>query len=397
MKLGISSKRATAGTIFLALSSIYLAGMAWLWAGIIYVSGSAHIDLFAIFLLSAIFWFCVGGFLLLRHDWRLPLPSAAELPDSLIVGLLAAAALATLSHYIALGQIPLLTATRSSDYLEIAKIRQSINYGSPVFNYLSPLLVKVVYPILAIALFKRGRPWLAALALLLGIAYGASLMQKSYPLYVAMPAVVYLALSRRFAAAACTGAVACIVVVAMAMIANPSGPAGGAGSNVAPAASKAIGAGLIHRVLLTPGESVVEWFDAFPSAFPFEHGCGYRFVAPVLGCRFVNNADLMYLRTSPVYVLQGLKGQRNAAHFAEEYANFGPAGLALAAFLAAIAILLAAVLTAGLGIEAALSINAPFIITLTSSALHTTLLSGGWAAAIALSIILINHERQPYR
>jgi hypothetical protein len=393
----------TAGTIFLLLSSIYAAGMAWLWAAIFAVSGFAHIDLFAIFLPSAMAWFCIGWFTLRSRDWRLP-QWAIRVPDGLIAGLLAAAVVAGLAHYLALGRIPLLSAMKSSDVIEIAKIRQSINYGSPVFNYLSPLLVKAVFPVLAIASFKRGRPWLAALILLLGMAYAASLMQKSYPLYVAVPAAAYLALSRRFATAAGVAAIACLVVVTMAMIANPPGPAGiaageagSAGSNTALPVPKAIGAGLIHRILLTPGESVVEWFDAFPAVFPFEHGCGYRFVAPVLGCRFVNNADLIYLRSSPVYVLEGLKGQRNAAHFAEEYANFGPAGLALAPFLAAIAILLAAVLTAGLGIEAALSINAPFIMTLTSSALHTTLLSGGWAAAIALSIILLDHQRQPDR
>ncbi|HEY2890943.1 MAG TPA: hypothetical protein VGJ31_09965 [Dongiaceae bacterium] len=379
---------------FLALSSIYLAVMVWVWVGVFAASGLTHFGLFAVFLPSAIFWFGAGWFVLFLRDWRLPLPKAV-VPDRLIMGLLAAATLASLSHYIVLGRIPLLTAAQSSDYLEIARIRQSINYGSPVFNYLSPLLVKAVYPVLTIAFFKRSRTGLAVLALLLGMAYGASLMQKSYPLYVAIPAAAYLGLSRRFAAAACAGAVACIVVVAMATIANPPGPP--AGSTATLPVRKAIGAGLAHRILLTPGETVVQWFDTFPAVYPFEHGCGYRFVALVLGCRFVNNADLIYLLTAPEYVSQGLIGERNAAHFSEEYANFGPAGLAFSAFLAAFAILIAAVLTAGLGAEIALSINAPFIVILTSSALHTTLLSGGWAAAIALSLILLGRVRQPHR
>jgi hypothetical protein len=384
----------TTRATFLTLSSIYLAGMAWVWAGVFAASGFTHIDLFVVFLPSAVFWFSAGWLVLFLRDWRLPLPGAA-IPDSVIMGLLGVAALISLSQYIALGQIPLLTATRSSDFLEIARIRQSINYGSPIFNYLSPLLVKVIYPVFAIAFFKRGRTGLAVLALLLGMAYGASLMQKSYPLYVAIPAAFYLGLSRRFAAAACVAAVACVVVVAMATIANPSGPA--AGGTAAPPVRKAIGAGLAHRILLTPGEAVTQWFDAFPAVYPFEHGCGYRFAAPALGCRFVNNADLIYLHTSPEYVSQGLRGEMNAAHFAEEYANFGLAGLALSAFLAAFVILIAAVLTAGLGAEIALSINAPFIVILTSTALHTTLLSGGWAAAIALSLVLLGRARQPYQ
>ncbi|HEX3065733.1 MAG TPA: hypothetical protein VFA91_01810 [Candidatus Polarisedimenticolia bacterium] len=387
----------TTRAAFLLLSSIYLAGMAWVWAGVFAASGFTYIGLFAVFLPSAVFWFSAGWFVLFLRDWRLPLPRVA-IPDGVIMGLLAAAALASLIQFIALGQIPLLIATRSSDYLEIARIRQSINYGSPIFNYLSPLLVKVIYPILAIAFFKMGRTGLAVIALLLGMAYGASLMQKSYPLYVALPAAAYLGLSRRFAAAVGTATLACVVVVAMATIANPPGPASVAsGGTVTLPARKAIGAGLAHRILLTPGETVVQWFDAFPAVYPFEHGCGYRFAAPVLGCRFVNNADLIYLQTSPEYVSQGLKGEMNAAHFSEEYANFGSAGLALSAFLAAFVLLIAAVLTAGLGAEIALSINIPFIAILTSTALHTTLLSGGWAAAIALSLILLGRAQQPHQ
>jgi hypothetical protein len=387
-------------TNFLALASIYAVSMIWVWAGIFAASGFAHFDLFAIFLPSAILCFGIAWLVLRRFELRLAPPSPA-VPDSMVAALLGAAMLAALGQYISLGQIPLLNAVRSSDYMEIAKIRQSINYGSPVFNYLSPLLVKVVYPVLAIALFRRGRNGLALLALLAGMAYGASLMQKSFPLYVAIPVAAYLGLSRRFASATAAGAAACLVVVAMALIANPAGPASGAGVQVNGGASaanlpapKAVGAGLIHRVLLTPGEVVVEWFDAFPAAYPFEHGCGYRFAAPLLGCHFVNNSDLMYRHTAPEYVAQGLKGSRNAAHFAEEYANFGPAGLALAPFLAAFVVSIAAMLTAGLGPEIALSINAPFIITLTSSALHTTLLSGGWAAAIVLSLILLGRSPQ---
>jgi hypothetical protein len=144
---------------FLALSSIYLGCMAWVWAGVFAASGFTYIGLFAVFLPSAVFWFSAGWFVLFRRDWRLPIPKFT-VPDRLVMGLLAAAALASLSQYIALGEIPLLTAVKSSDYLEIARIRQSINYGSPVFDYLSPLLVKVVYPVLAIAYSKgAGRVW----------------------------------------------------------------------------------------------------------------------------------------------------------------------------------------------------------------------------------------------
>ncbi len=375
--------------VYLALSSIYLAGMIWVWAGVFLGGGSAHLDLFAIFALSAVLWFVIAWIALPRLASLLPLPSI-RLSDGVALGLLVAALLASIGQYLSLGQIPMVSAARSSDYIEIAKIRQSINDGPPVFNYLSPLLVKVVYPVLTIRFFQRGRFALAALVLLLGMAFGASLMQKSFPLYVAVPVSVYLALSRRFVAGACAGAAACVVIVAMTSIANPPDPADAiAGQGTVPLARKAIGAGLIHRILLVPGETVVEWFDAFPAAYPFEHGCGYRFAAPALGCDFVNNSQLVYLYAAPDYVAKGLKGARNAAHFAEEYANFGPAGLALSPFLAALAILLASALTSVLGFEMALPVNAPFILALTSSALHTTLLSGGWAAAIALSLILL--------
>ncbi len=371
--------------------------MIWVWAGVLTASGTLYTGLGTTFLLSAILWFAIAAFVLQRSPWQLPLPSIA-ISDQVIVALLLATALASLAHYVELGGIPLLAAIGSSDFIEIAKIRQSINYGSPVFNYLSPLLVKVIYPVLAIALFRRNLRSLAMLTLLLGMAYGATLMQKSFPFYVAIPVAIYLGLSRRFALAALTVAAAVVVVVAMATIANPPGSVDPADqpANTLPA-RKDIGAGLTHRILLTPGEVVVEWFDAFPADYAFEHGCGYRFAAPLLGCRFVNNPELMYRHTASDFVAMGLIGLKNAAHFAEEYANFGTGGLAFASFLAAFVLLIAAVLTAGLGMEVAISINAPFIVALTSSALHTTLLSGGWAAAIALSLILLGRNPQQPR
>lgn len=378
---------------FLALSSIYAVGMIWVWAGVLAASSAAYVNLGAIFLLSAIFWFGIAALALWRLRWQLPLPDLAT-PDWLVLTLLAATVLASLIHYVDLGGVPLLTAMGSSDFIEIAKIRQSINYGSPVFNYLAPLLVKVVYPVLAIALFQRKRTGFALLALILGMAYGATLMQKSFPLYVAIPVAIYLGLSRRFAFSILTVVAAGIIVVAMARVANPPAPPSPVASPIT-VTHNDIGAGLLHRVLLTPGKAVVEWLAAFPTDYAFEHGCGYRFAAPLLGCRFVNNSELMYRHTAPDYVAMGLNGTRNAAHFAEEYANFGAAGLALAAFLASFILLVVAVLTAGLGAEIAVSINIPFILALTSSALHTTLLSGGWAVAIALSLLLLSQGRQP--
>ena len=182
----------------------------------------------------------------------------------------------------------------------------------------------------------------------------------------------------------------------MTSIANPPDPAYALkGQVTVPLARKAIGAGLIHRILLVPGETVVEWFDAFPAAFPFEHGCGYRFVAPALGCDFVNNSQLVYLYAAPDYVAKGLKGERSGP-FRRGNANFGPAGLALSSFLAALGHSAGtSALTSILGFEMALPVNAPFILALTSSALHTTLLSGGWAAAIALSLILLRPDVAP--
>ena len=391
--------------VFLALSSIYAAGMILVWTGVYVVSGFDHFALFALFLLSSVLCFGVALTALLRFDMRMAI-RLPVLPDGLVLVLLGIALLASAAHYALLGEIPLLAAAQSSDYIEVAKIRQSINDVSPALNYLSPLLVKVVYPLIAIALVARGRVRMATLALLLGMAYAASLLQKSYPLYVAIPVALYLGMSRRLLAAASVVGAAGVVVVGMAMIANgmmaPRGVMSPAGTAVSttigpPITPKSLGSGLVHRLLMTPGEAVVDWFDAFPASYSFEHGCGYRFVAPLLGCRFVNNSELMYLHSAPADVARGLKGTWNAAHFAEEYANFGPPGLALAPLLAAIVILGAAMLTTGLGIEASVAVNLPFILTLTSSALHTTLLSGGWAAAVALSLILLGPRRPGWR
>ena len=97
----------------------------------------------------------------------------------------------------------------------------------------------------------------------------------------------------------------------------------------------------------------------------------------------------MYRHYFPENVSQGLVGTYNAAHFAEEYANFGPLGLIVSATLANIVLFAATWVTASRNTATVVAINFPFIASLSSSALQTTLLSGGWFAMVALSLILL--------
>jgi hypothetical protein len=150
---------------------------------------------------------------------------------------------------------------------------------------------------------------------------------------------------------------------------------------------------LSKRVLFLPGEVVSRWFKTFPDKIPYEHGCGYRFAAPLLHCTFVDNSLTLYALWYPDYVKRGYHGSMNAAHFAEEYANFGPSGLFLAGFLAAGALAVAATATSRAGLVGAVILNLPYIAALGSTALHTTLLSGGWALMMILVFVLFSSRR----
>ena len=371
---------------YLILSSIYAACMVWVWAGVLFESGHSRYPLLFIHMaafLTLVTIFGVVGRHIKPPTWRFP---EADWLASL---LLVASVGFILVHWMKLGGMPAVIALKSTDTMAIAKLRQSVTEHGAFFNYVSIFLIRVMLPLLVLRYVLKKQYWVALMVGIFGTVYGLSLMQKSYPIFIVAPAIVYLAF-RGWRAAAFCGIGAILCVVTLVSITNV-GLRPGNFSDVPAAFSAAtiIVTSLADRVLVVPGQVVSDWLNAFPTAFPFEHGCGYRFLSAVLRCDFINNSVLMYRHYFPENVSQGLVGTYNAAHFAEEYVNFGPLGLIVSAMLANVVLFAAAWVTAGRGTASVVAINFPFIASLSSSALQTTLLSGGWFAMVALSLILL--------
>ncbi|WP_158590351.1 LamG-like jellyroll fold domain-containing protein [Noviherbaspirillum cavernae] len=140
---------------------------------------------------------------------------------------------------------------------------------------------------------------------------------------------------------------------------------------------------LLHRVLFVPGEVVGQWFAVIPDEIPFAQGCGYRPLAALLGCPHVNFSEAVYTLYNPYLVEQGVEGTMNAASFMEDYANFGMPGLVLGGMLLAVLLYGLGVLFAGRR-RVGVALNIVPLMYLSSGALLTLLLSGGWLATLCL-------------
>jgi hypothetical protein len=301
---------------------------------------------------------------------------------------------------VALGRIPVLAAFAIDDVTQAALIRDSIHRtGIPLLGYIPSPTIWSGIPFLGIYFIHRRRYKLSWLTLFIGFLYALSLMQKSYPLIVLAPPALYCLLTRRLVRMALMVLMAATGVLILFFVANPHlRPA----SQSFPAEQHSLAhkqdklsevagittTSLLDWVFLLPGDVVAQWFATFPAKIGYEKGCGYRFVAPLLGCEFMNNPERLYALYYPEQYSFGVQGTYNAAHFAEEYANFGPMGLLLSGILAAVALAMAAIATSRAGLPAAIALNLPAIMALTSAALHTTLLTGGWMTVMVLAYFL---------
>lgn len=374
--------------------------MAWVWGGIIHSTGSKYIGLvpiqavgFAV-TVGVLFAFVFPRF---RHviEFRLPISS-----NAIAIWLVVLVTALIVLHWVALGRIPLLAAFAVDDVMQVALIRDSIHRtGIPLLGYIPTLTIWSGIPVLGIYFIHRRQYKLSWLILFVGFLYALSLMQKSYPLIVLAPPALYCLLTRRLVRMALIVSMAAAGVLILFFIANPhlrptsqSFPSGQYSlAHKQGQLSKVVGTtttSLLDRVFLLPGDVVAQWFSTFPAKIGYEKGCGYRFFAPLLGCKFVNNPERLYALYYPEQYRTGVQGTYNAAHFAEEYANFGPIGLLLSGILAAVALAMAAIATCRAGLSAAIALNLPAIMALTSAALHTTLLSGGWLTVMILAYAL---------
>lgn len=395
-----------------AVVGLYLVAMIWVWAGIFYASGTAYIGyagLLAIAFMGAAGLIFIFGIPVFGPIAQMDMGAAGHRTAVALVALVVALIGV---HWLALGRIPIIAAFGTNSQMQAALIRDSIHQARiPFESYIPTLVVRSIVPFLAIYFIYHRRFGLSWVVMLIGLAYGLSLMQKSYPLLVLVPPGLYCLITRRPVRMAAILAIA-VAAVLVAFVAaspryrplafapamqttnpQPHAPAPPKQPQTGPAPhrpgiAKMTGAGasaLARRVFVLPGKVVADWFATFPARLPFEHGCGYRFVAPFVGCPFVNTPKRLYPLFYQRNAAAGVHGNYNAAHFAVEYANFGPPGLIVSGILAALVLAGAAITTERAGLAGVLALNFAPIMTLSSGALHTILLTGGWLLVMILT------------
>ncbi len=305
-----------------------------------------------------------------------------------------------LYHLYLLGGIPPIKAYYLNSVEGVAEVRRKITSDSPsIINYISSFLLKAIIPFFILLLYKNSekKVWYY-MFFLLGIIYAFSLMQKSYILFVLVPAFIHSLLHKKFLFA--FKYVACIIcfVFALSIIANPdikNEIKTNEVKNENISEQETINSdhgifriylGLIHRISLVPGEMVSEWFDVIPNKKPFLYGNGYRLWAKITGNTFTEYSTELYPVLRPHFAQQGLVGTVNTASFMYDYANFGRLGLVISAFMLSVFFVFIEILFKN-DITLKLSLNLFPVFILSSTAITTLLFSGGWSLLMIMYFI----------
>ncbi|MEI6766179.1 MAG: hypothetical protein WCM76_11090 [Bacteroidota bacterium] len=317
-------------------------------------------------------------------------------------GFLGAGVVFIIYHLIYLKNIPVWTAYNSLDYYGIALIRQGITeHHNSFIHYTSSFLLKAILPFLVLFFFIKKR-WLFWILLPIAIFYAMAMMQKGLVVSQVLPLIVFLFIKRRYILSGVFILVAVAGVLALIVNASPNLRASEEDISAYMAAHRrayvpqktkvaitesmaSTSNALFERIVFTTGRDVGRWFTLIPSQLPYANGCGYRFLAPVLGC---DSKDYEYDRViwDNLYIVEyneGLRGTVTSAYFMYDYANFGKAGLVLAGFLLAFVFVLLKIVFEGHAQWLA-SLNILYTLWLSNVALYSLLLSGGWVLTILL-------------
>jgi len=298
------------------------------------------------------------------------------------------------------------------DPIEIALVRQSASmYLNPLVAYARSITLSSLLPFLVLWTYVKRNGWFWP-SVTLSLFYAAFVMQKSYIFAVTLPAVVYALAIRKLGDALKLLSVSCIMTVFLVLVTNPhlrpelqsypkpknaqsvAEPSVAEPSVVEPSVAEPSVAekvrrgihGVAHRAIIVPGQVVHQWFRVIPADIPHAYGCGYRPVAMILGCEHVNFSKLVWSVLYQDLATKGLSGTVNAASFMEDYGNFGVLGLVMSAvFMAVLLFFIGYVFNGCRAIGLALNIVP--ILYLSSSALLTLILSGGWLFTIAMFVV----------
>lgn len=298
-------------------------------------------------------------------------------------------------HYYVMGNVPMVKAMLSTDYYQITQIRQDIKaVDSSLINYISSFLLKAIVPFLLFLLYSidKKRFWLY---FFVATFYALALMQKALIVTILMPLIIHLLLNRKWWRAAFFMGSFMAGIVLLVLTTNPAlRPAPfdcGTCENSAPekdkddkrVASAKVAEGLYHRVFITTGEIVGDWFHYIPDSIPYGYGNGYRLGAKFSGNVYMDYASLVYKKIRPMEAEMGFDGTATAAYFMYDYANFGSWGLAIAGIYLAVFLVFVNRLFKD-DVNNMLSLNVLYLVWLSSARFTSTLVSGGWLLMLLL-------------
>ena len=369
--------------------------------GLVQTSGAKYLLPTLSVLLSCIASYFLLFFLFKKKNFNISLDKLISKPlfkkllniNILIYGSIAL----VIAHLISLGGLPGFESFKLLKTSEIVALRRSITYDSSAFwNYASSFNIKAFLPFSLFLLYRKKKTALYWIYLLVIIIYAFALMQKSYILTLLFPVIIISIWQKRFLYTFKYFVISGLIIVGLVYSANPIMRGGFDDSSKVQAKEVVddgeypyfvrVLIGLSERTLVTPGEIVSEWFDNIPSKKPFLNGCGYRFVAPFIGCEYQDYAIDLYPIIKPHYAERGLKGSVNSASFMYDYSNFGLLGLIISGVSLAIIFLIISFVFENDFISK-LALNFFPIFMLSSGALTSILLSGGWMMLILLFIL----------
>ncbi|GIK69679.1 MAG: hypothetical protein D8M18_06410 [Bacteroidetes bacterium] len=318
-------------------------------------------------------------------------------------------------HFWFLGHIPALSSYLSLDYYGIALIRQSIiEHNSTFIKYMCAFVLKGFLPFLLIYFLFKSKPVFILLTLV-AVLYSLALMQKAYIVTVLAPLTIYAFLNRKYILTAVLSIIPFIGVYLLVYITNPQlrateeeialylsdkdstylnkmykdMSASGIKKNKSAVENlKTATEGVSERVFVTTGKASSYWLELIPDTFAYAYGCGYKFLAPLLGCDYKEYDysrkvyDIVYENNAK----KGLEGTVTVASFIYDYANFGKIGLILSGILLSVLFLFIQFLFKE-NVKHLIALNFLNIWWLSSAYYTTLLLSGGWALLILLYIL----------
>ncbi|MCO4089682.1 MAG: hypothetical protein HEQ17_12385 [Limnohabitans sp.] len=144
---------------------------------------------------------------------------------------------------------------------------------------------------------------------------------------------------------------------------------------------------LIDRFLFVPGRTGAIWIDLIPEKIPYGLGCGYKPIAVIIDCKFINFPVVIHQYVEVEMWENGIKGTMNSAEIFNGYANFGIWGAFIVGVVMACWIFIISIVFKNYQIFGFASM-APFIIMQSSVGLPVSLVSGGWLFSVALFLFL---------